>query len=158
MGFRLRGVLIVTKSAFSKNHGKKLHFGIIFGGPDHQKSMKNRARNYHFFKHRFFGGHSGADFGVPYTPPRGQTFFFKTIFRYLIFRFFWIPGWGLSDWRRATTNRKVVKIYVANVFACIFVYICLYILLYSLYSLYCLYSLYSLYSLYLIFTIGVAPG
>ena len=54
MGFRLRVVLIVTKSAFSKNHRKKFHFGIIFGGPNHQKSMKNRVRNDHFFKHRFF--------------------------------------------------------------------------------------------------------
>ena len=53
-GFRVRGVLIVTKSAFSKNHQKKLHFGFILGGANHQKSMKNRVRNYHFFLHRFF--------------------------------------------------------------------------------------------------------
>ena len=48
-GFRLRGVLIFTKSAFSKNHSKKLHFGSVWGGPNHQKSMNNRVRNYHFF-------------------------------------------------------------------------------------------------------------
>ena len=48
-GFRLRGVLIFTKSAFSKNHSKKLNFGSVWGGQSHQKSMKNRVRNYHFF-------------------------------------------------------------------------------------------------------------
>ena len=48
-GFRLRGVLIFTKSAFSKNHSKKLHFGSVWGGQNHQKSMTNRVRNYHFF-------------------------------------------------------------------------------------------------------------
>ena len=54
VGFRVRGVLIVTKSAFSKNHQKQHHFGFILEGPNHQKSMKNRVRNYHFFLHRFF--------------------------------------------------------------------------------------------------------
>ena len=48
IGFRLRGVLIFTKSAFSKNHSNKLYFGSILGGPNHQKSMKNLVRNYHF--------------------------------------------------------------------------------------------------------------
>ena len=49
----MRGALIVTKSAFSKNHKKKVHFGFM-GGANHQKSMKNRVQNYHFFLHRFF--------------------------------------------------------------------------------------------------------
>ena len=42
-GFYLRGVLIFTKSAFSTNHSKKLHFGSTWGSRSHPKSMKNRV-------------------------------------------------------------------------------------------------------------------
>jgi len=44
-----------AKSTFSNHFQKKLNFGSILEGPNHQKSMKKRVENLCFFKTQFFG-------------------------------------------------------------------------------------------------------